>query len=274
MTPRDPGARPRALEIDASRAALSPEAARKFEPWLAAAVARQAPLSFTDLRKGVQGLSSRYVERRGDRAAIAEALDGPARRGAFATYYAALHLLTAHGAARAAGLASATARIVDLGAGTGACGIGVALAMRPHTPALHASDRSAWALGEAKATARAFDLAIRTRRATLPAALPRPNPAELWSFGWVLNELDDGARHAALERIAAAVSAGTRVLVLEPLAGRAVPWWDAWVREGASGLRTAEVRWRAERPAWIAAMDRAARLDHSELGARIAWNAA
>jgi SAM-dependent methyltransferase len=250
--------------------ALEPALAERVDAWLADGVARSAPLTFSELRRGVQALSQRYV---GGRREPGAALGSSAKRAAFATYFAALHLATAYGAVRSlppAALAGTT-RIVDLGAGSGAIGAGAALALAPETPALLALDRSGFALAEARRTFAAFGLRGETERALLPAGMPRLARGDLAVAGWFLNECDDAARERVLRALERGLGAGASVLVLEPLAGRVVPWWDEVAsRLTARGLATGSIRWRMERPVWIAQMDKAARLDHRELGARIA----
>ena len=74
---------------------LSGDLAERFEAWIAAAAERE-PLRFPELRKGVQALSARYVERRGEPGATAQALRGAGLRAAFASFYAPLHFLAAY----------------------------------------------------------------------------------------------------------------------------------------------------------------------------------
>jgi SAM-dependent methyltransferase len=251
-------------------AAFEPALAARVEAWLAAAVLRAAPLTFSEIRRGVQALSRRYVERREP----GDALGSAGKRAAFATYFAALHLATAFGAVRAlppAALAG-VARIVDLGAGSGAVGAGVALALAPASPALLALDRSLFALAEARHTYSAFGQRGDTQRVQLPAGIPKLVRGDLAVAGWFLNECSDATRERMLAALERGLAAGARVLVLEPLSGRAVPWWDAAAaRFAARGVATGSVRWQMQRPAWVAQMDKAARLDHRELGARIAF---
>jgi len=249
-------------------AAWRPELAERVDAWLAGAVQRAAPLTFSEIRRGVQALSERYVQRRDP----SEALGSPAKRAAFASYFAALHLATAHGAVCALGAdaLAGVARIVDLGAGSGAAGAGAALAL-PGRPSLLALDRSGYALAEARRTYAAFGLRGETERTQLPARLPKLARGDLAVAGWFVSECDDSARERVLAALERGVAAGARVLLLEPLAGGIVPWWDELAaRFGALGLATGSVRWRMQRPEWIARMDKAARLDHRELGARIA----
>ncbi len=239
----------------------------RIDAWLEAAIARQAPLTFRDIRKGVQALSQRYVERRNDEAALTRVLDSPARRAAFATYYAALHLMQAVLAARAFETFCPTARIVDLGAGTGAVGLGASLALDTALPVV-AYDRSGWALAEARHAARDWGIPLRTRRQDLARGLPRFAAGDGVVVGWTLNELPDKVRGEALETLRTAARNDTPILLLEPLAGAIAPWWDDAVAD--LGLRAIELRARPERPRFIADMDRAAGLDHAELRLRVA----
>jgi len=244
------------------------ELAGRVDAWLAGVVERAAPLTFREIRRGVQALSERYVARRDP----AEALGSPAKRAAFASYFAALHLATAYGAARALGEGAlgGVARVVDLGAGSGAAGAGVALALRG-APEILALDRSGFALAEARRMAAAFGLRCETQRTLLPARVPKLAAGDLAVAGWFVSECDDAARQRVLAALERGVAAGARVLVLEPLAGRIVPWWDdVAARLAAHRIASGSLRWRMQRPDWIARMDKAAGLDHRELGARIA----
>jgi len=248
--------------------AWPPQLAERVDAWLAGVVERAAPLTFSEIRRGVQALSQRYVERRDP----SEALSSPAKRAAFAGYFAALHLATAYGAVRAlgAGALPGIARVVDLGAGSGAAGAGAALAL-PSAPAVLALDRSGFALAEARRTYAAFGLRGETLRAQLPMRLPKLAAGDLVLAGWFISECDEGARERVLSALERGVAAGACVLVLEPLAGRIVPWWDdLGARFARLGIASGSLRWPMQRPEWIARMDKAASLDHRELGARIA----
>ncbi|HEU4431729.1 MAG TPA: hypothetical protein VFT98_23425, partial [Myxococcota bacterium] len=110
-----------------------------------------------------------------------------------------------------------------------------------------------------------------TQRALLPARIPRLEASDLAVAGWFVSECDDAGRERVLAALERGVDVGARVVVLEPLAGRIVPWWDdAAARFAARQVASGSVRWRMQRPEWIARMDKAAGLDHRELGARIA----
>jgi hypothetical protein len=243
-----------------------------FDAWLEAARGRYLPpLTFSEVRKSVQALSSLYVERRSGGQIAARATAGEGKRAAFATYYAPLHFLTTHQALAPLGEpAFPGVRVVhDLGCGTGAAGVAAATLLSGR-PTFHAIDLSGWALGEAVQTARAFGLTSRTRRAALPTALPRAGADDLLVLGWVVNELPPGPRERLLRGIEAALARGAALLVLEPLALSAAPWWPAWAeRLAPRGIEDQTLRLTLDLPAWIQELDRACGLDHRELRARV-----
>jgi hypothetical protein len=245
---------------------------RLFDAWLEGTRGRYLPpLTFSEVRKGVQALSSLYVERRSGGRIGSRASAGEGKRAALATYYAPLHFLATHHAlARSGGaLLQGVRGIHDLGCGTGATGVAAAL-LPSAPPALQAMDRSPWALGEAARTAEAFGLAARTRRGALPAAFPRAAAEELLVLGWVVNELSPDSRAQLLRGIGTALGRGARLLLLEPLARSAAPWWSAWAeRLAAHGIEDRILRCDLELPPWIQEMDEACGLDHRELRARV-----
>jgi SAM-dependent methyltransferase len=246
----------------------------RFRAWISAAAEREA-LRFPEIRKGVQALSARYVEGRTAGGVGAGALGGAGRRAAFASFYAPLHFLTAFAAANAlpASFRAGVTRVVDLGAGTGA--LGAALALAAGEAEVLALDRSAWALGEARHTFAAFAVRGRTRRAELPAGVPRLSASDLVAAGWLLNEGGASFRARLRGVLTRALEAGARVLVLEPLARGVAPWWDDFAAALApAGAASALLKWSIERPDWIARLDAAAGLDHREIGARVLWGPA
>jgi SAM-dependent methyltransferase len=243
------------------------------EAWLAATLARFAPpLTFTELRKGVRALSSLYVERRGEGGAGSRVFDGAAKRAAFAVYFAPLHLLTVERALAEIGSAwlQGVERVLDLGCGTGAAGAAAARAVPGRPPRVLASDRSPFALAEARHTYAAFGLEARLRRDALPRALAAARRGDLIVLGWVVNECAPAAREATRLALAHAVAGGARLLLLEPLAGAAAPWWPEWSAAFAAlGVRAAEIHAEALLPEFLSRMDRASGLRHDVLGARL-----
>jgi len=253
---------------------LPPELAARFEAWIPAAAGR-AELRFPEIRKGVQALSARYVEGRRGGGVAAGVLGGAGLRAAFASFYAPLHFLTAWAtlAVLPASFRAGIARVVDLGAGTGA--VGAALALAADGAEVLALDRSGWALGEARHTFAALAVRGRTRRAVLPGGLPRLGARDLVAAGWLVNEGGAELRRACAGAFARALRTGARVLVLEPLARGAAPWWDDFAAALApAGAESALLKWTCERPAWIERLDEAAGLDHREIGARVLWGPA
>ncbi|MEN8159066.1 MAG: methyltransferase domain-containing protein [Myxococcota bacterium] len=250
---------------------LSDDLAKRVGAWIEAA-SEAEPLRFPELRKGVQALSARYVERRGERGAAAGAFAGAGLRAAFASFYAPLHFLAAYHTLQAlpAAFPSGVRRVVDLGAGTGA--VGAALSLAAGGAPVLALDRSAWALAEARRSFRHLGVRGRTRRVELPNGLPRLGPGDLVAAGYLLNELPDPARERLASAFERALGAGARLLVLEPLARGVSPWWDDLARRlEAVRVEPALFKWRIERPAWIERLDDASGLDHREIGARILW---
>jgi hypothetical protein len=107
-------------------------------------------------------------------------------------------------------------------------------------------------------------------RGRLPDVLRRVEAGDVWLLGWSANELAAGERDALLERIVRAIGFGARVVLLEPLAGKIVPWWRAWRDELAPlGVADFECKVPVALPEWIARLDKASGLDHRVLGARL-----
>jgi hypothetical protein len=239
--------------------------------WLSALQARHLKnLTFPEVRRGLQALSSLYVQRRG-KIASGAALDGAGKRAAFALYLGPLHFLIVREVVRALGAGErAPDRILDLGCGTGAAGAAWALEARPH-PEIEGVDRSGWAADEARWTLRTLGLRGRAQAGDLDRA-PLPGRGAGIVAAFTVNELDDAARGRLLPRLIEAAGHGARALVVEPIAKRIAPWWRDWAAAfAAAGGRQDEWRFPAALPPPLAAMDRAAGLDHRELLARSLW---
>ena len=222
------------------------------------------------MRRALQALSSLYVERRG-KIAGGGALCGAGKRAAFALFYGPVHFLTVRSVVRELEAARpAPDHILDLGCGTGAAGAAWALQAGAGCEIV-GIDRSEWALGEARWTWRTLKVRGRAVMGDLSRArMPGRGGAVL--AAWVLNELAEAAREAALERLAGCGRDGCRVLVVEPVSRRLSPWWPkARALFESAGGRADEWRFRAELPGPIARLDTAAGLDHRELTARSLW---
>ena len=242
-----------------------------FPRWLAALEARHLKdLTFPEVRRGLQALSSLYVERRA-RIGAGAALDGAGKRAAFALYLGPMHFLTVRDVVLALGAADpAPASIVDLGCGTGAAGAAWALEARPH-PTVLGFDKSGWAAAEAQWTLRTLGLRGRAQAGDLDwTTLPGRGAGIVAAF--TVNELDEPARARLLRRLLEAAAAGARVLVVEPIAKRLAPWWRDWAAAfAAAGGREDEWRFPARLPELLSRLDHAAGLRHREILARSLW---
>lgn len=242
-----------------------------FPAWVEALEVRHtASLTFTEVRKALQALSSVYVQRRA-RLAEGAALGSAGKRAAFALFYGPLHFLLVRAIVRATDAGRpAPETIVDLGCGTGVAGAAWALEAGGRA-SVEGVDRDGWAVDEARFTFGRLGVRGRARRGDLAgAALPGRRGAVVAAL--TANELPDDARERLLARLLDAHRAGASVLVVEPIARGVTPWWDAWAtRVREAGGRVDEWRFPAGLPPRLALLDRAAGLDHRELTARSSY---
>jgi len=202
-------------------------------PWMARLEARHlANLQFPEVSRALRALSSAYVERRQTAIAAHRVLDGAGKRAAFALYYGPVHFLaTTEVIASIRGRATAPDEwralpVIDVGCGTGA--VGAAAAVATGARAVLGLDTHPWALDEARDTYAAFGLEASVVRGSV-AKLRRPRQPSFIVAGYVANELPGSERDALGEILLDAVRQGSRVLVIEPLARAAAPWWPEWV---------------------------------------------
>lgn len=227
-----------------------------------------ACLSFAQVRRGVQALSSLYVERR-RRMDSRSTLEGAGKRAAFAFFFGPLHFLLVREIVRALNAdVPKGIPILDLGCGTGVSGAAWASSVRPAAK-LIGVDRHPWVLQECKWTYQTLGMQGRTRAADLNTLPVAAKTGVIAAF--TINELELETRDR-YRRLLLKASRSAPVLVIEPIARRLAPWWADWARDWtAIGGREDEWRFRVELPERLTLMDRAAGLDHRELTGRSLW---
>ncbi len=236
-----------------------------------------AHLTRQEFTRAVRALSARYVEQRGqlpDRSP----LDSAGKRAAFGLFYAAQHFLAVSAAVAHADLGRRPlTRLVDLGCGTGVCSAAWALACPPPPPEITGIDLNAWALDEARWNWRTLGLHGRSTKGDAAEALARlvARPQSLAGTGivagWAINEMPAATQARLLEALATSAERGASVLILEPLARRVSPWWDAWVgRLSPLGADTADLQLADRAPEWLDDLARSAGLSALS-GARVLW---
>src|SRR6185369_11442878 len=178
---------------------------------------------------------------------------------------------------------SARSEIIDLGCGTGTASAGWALAGLQR-PKLVGIDRLAWPLGEAVWNWRTLGLTGHTRRADLVEAADRMRRDQLGGsrgaaatlryvlLGWAVNELDEDARRRLLQSVLLTAASTDGVLVVEPIAHRATPWWAEWHDVlSPLGVRSDEWRFETALPPALAELDREAGFRREGLTAKSLW---
>jgi methyltransferase family protein len=246
---------------------LNIEDSAVFRDWLGALESRHlSNLRVPEVTRALRALSSAYVERR--QTAVHRALDSAGKRAAFALFYAPLHFLTTHYAVQALDAhRPPPGVIVDLGCGTGAAGAAWAIASN-RTPVLGV-DQHPWAVAEARWTYRELGIDGRARVSGISrTSAVRPGTAIVAAY--VLNELRQPVREHLIEQLVETARRGARLLIIEPVARRLVPWWPSMEARMRSlpGCRADEWRFPVSLPPPLQLLDTAAGLNHSELTAR------
>jgi len=242
-----------------------------LEAWLAALEARYLEaLTFQEVARSARALSSAYVERRGG-LSRGRALEGRGKRAAFALLYGPLHFLLVRQVVCALDASSLHLEVLaDVGCGTLVAGVAWATVLRSR-PRVIGFDRHRWALDEAEWMLRQWRLRGHLSRVDADRArLPGRQSGIVAAFA--VNELGAGARARLLDNLRRAARQGASVLVVEPIATSATPWWDEWrdVFVGEGG-RADLWRFEVELPDVVKRLDRAAGLRHDELTGRSLW---
>ena len=88
-----------------------------------------------------------------------------------------------------------------------------------------------------------------------------PRTTDAIVVGWVLNEIGEASRAALQLALVDAIRNRRHLLVIEPIATRVSPWWEAWSAPFvAAGGRLDEWRFQAELPDVVRRLGRAAGL--------------
>jgi SAM-dependent methyltransferase len=236
-------------------------------------VAPYRPQEFT---RALRALSARYVERRNELAERSP-LDSAGKRSAFAAFYAPLHYVTIREIVCALpDRAREVRQIVDLGCGTGV-GAAAWQAAAGHPLQTVGVDQSQWALEEAKWNWRELNVSGRAKRGDLIAEIPARPPASLPGhsaliLAWSVNELPKDAHTRLLPLLLTFAEKGGQILIVEPLARDAAPWWDRWVEAFAPlGARADEWKFRIDLPPLLKELSARAGFHREYLGARSLW---
>jgi hypothetical protein len=250
-----------------------PEPPATFRRFYAALHGRHlSRASIGDIRRGIQAISSLYVERRGE-APPSRALEGEAKRAAFALFYGSIHFVLVARILRELGALApslAPETILDLGCGTGAAGVAWALESGG-TSRYEGVDSSGWAVEETRWILSALGLPGRARRSDL-ARVSYPGAGSGIILACALNELDPRSMGRVLTGLLRAAEDGARILIVEPIARPVTPWWGDWRRAFVEqGGRDDEWHFRGALPEELVQLDRSSGLAHGELTARSLW---
>jgi hypothetical protein len=238
---------------------------QKFLEWIDALEERHlSVLTPAEVARALRSLSSCYVERR-DKLAAGDALGTAGKRAAFALFYAPIHFLVTRAVVRGLG-AGGVRRVVDLGCGTGAAGAAWALDADASVTGV---DRHPWVIAEASWTYRTLGLRGTARRGDVVRLRFRTEPGTAVIAAYTVNELSQDGRGRLLPNLLEAGRRGARILVLEPIARRPVPWWAEWQASfERAGGRSDEWRFPSALPVRQAQLARAAGLNPKALTAR------
>ena len=157
------------------------------------------------------------------------ALDSAGKRAAFALFYAPLHFLVTR---------KSCERFQVRSMACGKCRTSAAGPDPPVRPGRWSrvlrrsgdSMRVRWAVAEARWTYSQLGLAGRAAARDVSRATLSAGEGTATVVAYVRNELADPARTQLFQRLLTIGLGGDRVLLIEPIARRAMPWWPEWER--------------------------------------------
>lgn len=240
--------------------------AARIDQWLDALHGRHvAPWRPQEFTRALRALSVRYVERRGE-LPDRSPLDSAGKRAAFAAFYAPLHFVTLRAIFDALPPSFRDVRsVTDLGCGTGV-GAAAWAAVAPDDVRVTGLDLNAWAVEEANWNWRTLGLHGRATRGDMGRMRVQGSGV---LCAWSVNELTDDARARLLPDVLACARAGSAVLIVEPLAKAATPWWPAWQRAVLdAGGRADEWKFPPDLPPALRELSARAGFRRDTLGAR------
>lgn len=229
-------------------------------------------LTFSEVRRALQALSSLYVQRR-NKLTPHSAAGSTGKRAAFALFYGPLHFLLMQHITAALALGNRPLKhLFEIGCGTATPAAAWALSVNPKA-IITGYDLNPWAVQEARWTLQTLKLTAHihakdiTRLSMDRLAADHPHSAILAAF--VINELNDAQREKYLAQLMAAKKHGAQILIVEPIAKTISPWWDQWADTFIkAGGRADAWRFRVTLPPFLRDMDKAAGLNHRELKAK------
>jgi len=223
-------------------------------------------LRFAELRKGVQALSTFYVQER-KRLGGSKIFSSLGKRAAFELYYAPRHFYLLREILRGLGQPVPPGRLFDLGCGNGICSAAWA-SLCQSAPKIVARDISSHAVDQAKVLYRALDLRANVGRGSV-LKMPDVGAGDILVLGFVVNELSQSDRQSLKRLLLNRVRKGSGLLLIEPLAKTPSRWWEEWV--GAFPKEKArEDMWKfsVDLPTAVFDLGKAAGLRPAQLGAR------
>lgn len=228
-------------------------------------------LTFQELRRSIQVLSSLYVERRQE--LRKKGIAGRGKRAAFALYYGALHFLAVQDLVSKLALdVLLLTDIVDLGCGTLATGIAWTMAMKK-PPRLLGIEQQAWAANEARWAIQTTGLHGNVRVGDI-VTTPWKGERVGVLCAFILNELDDSERDKMANTLLVQEKPNRVTLVIEPIGNRTTPWWPIW-KERVLLKNGREDVWALDLalPDWLQNLERASGLNHQPYKVKtLCWN--